>query len=218
MASQAGNVCAGPFGAFYDFYIQRPAVARRFFRAAWGIDASVLYSSMGPIGEVPDGSTIADVPCGSGVAFRALRPEQDVRYLAGDIDSSMLRRAERHARSQSLDQIEFLIADMTNLPFADAEVDLLVCFNGLHMLKEPQPAVDEFARCLKPGGRVIGTTFLMGGSRRARRFFERGSDRGRHGLPPDRGTLASLFETAGLTDVTIGAQPAFAAFDARRPS
>jgi len=218
MASGTGNVCAGPFGAVYDFYIQRPRLARLFGRIAWGIDFSILYSSMGPIGEAPDGSRIVDVPCGSGVAFRALRPEQDVRYLAADLDPTMLQRAERHARDRSLDQIEFLTADMTNLPFADAEVDLFVSFSGLHMLDEPRLAVEEFARCLKPGGRLIGTTFLMGGSRRARRFFKRGSSQGRHGLPPDREGLASWFEAAGLTEATIGPQPAFAAFDARKPA
>jgi ubiquinone/menaquinone biosynthesis C-methylase UbiE len=218
MAGRTGNVCAGPFGAFYDFYIQRPWLARLLGRVAWGIDFSVLYSSMEPIGEVPDGSRIADVPCGSGVAFRALSPKQEVSYLAGDLDPTMLQRAEHHARDRSLNQIEFLTADMTNLPFADAEVDLFLCFSGLHMLDQPQLAIEEFARCLKPGGRLIGTTFLMGGNRRARLFFKMGSRRGRHPLPPERGALADWFETAGLVEATIGPQPSFAAFNARKPA
>lgn len=78
------NVCAGPFGAFYDFYIERP----------W----------------------------------------QDVRYLAVDLSPKMLRRAERRARAQSLQQVELLEADITELPFADAEVDLLLSYSGTRCL------------------------------------------------------------------------------------
>jgi hypothetical protein len=42
MAEQVPNVCAGPFGSFYDFYIERPWLVRIIGRAIWGIDGSVL--------------------------------------------------------------------------------------------------------------------------------------------------------------------------------
>jgi ubiquinone/menaquinone biosynthesis C-methylase UbiE len=209
------NACAGPFGAFYDFYIERPWLVSLIGRAVWGMKGSVLYESMGPIREAAPGSTIADVPCGGGVAFRALRPAQDVRYLAGDLDPEMLRRAERRARSRSLEQVECVTADMIDLPFADSSVDLFLSYSGLHMIDEPQRAIEEIARCLKPGGRVIGTAFFAGGSWRARRIFEAGGRRG-HALPPDREQVASRLAAAGLADVEIGPEPTFAAFSARK--
>jgi SAM-dependent methyltransferase len=95
------NICAGPFGAFYDFYIERAWLMRWIGRAVWGIDASVLYASMEPISRVPGGATILDVPCGGGVAFRNLRPDQDVNYVAGDLSEKMLTRAQRRARARS---------------------------------------------------------------------------------------------------------------------
>ena len=151
MAEQAPNVCAGPFGAFYDFYIEHPWLMRIIGRAVWGIDASVLYESMAPISQVSAGATIVDVPCGGGVAFRALSPAQDVRYLAVDLSPKMLRRAERRARARSLKQVELLAADMTELPLADGEVDLFLSYSGLHVVPNPEVAVAEMARCLKPG-------------------------------------------------------------------
>src|ERR1035438_6328393 len=75
------NVCAGPFGAVYDFYIERDWLMRLIGRVVWGIDASVLYTSMEAIRRSGDGTTILDVPCGGGVALRALRPDQGVRYI-----------------------------------------------------------------------------------------------------------------------------------------
>jgi len=216
VAGHAPNVCAGPFGAFYDFYIERPRLVRILGWAIWGVDASVLYKSMDAIGRVAPGSTIADVPCGGGVAFRALQPGEDVRYLAGDLSPAMLRRAERRARGRSLDQIELLVADMTELPFANAEIDLFLSYNGLHMIDEPWRAIEEIARCLKPGGRLLGTTFLSDGSRRARWMFERGARRG-HALPPARAELAGWFAAAGLVEAALDDQPGFAFFGARRP-
>jgi ubiquinone/menaquinone biosynthesis C-methylase UbiE len=211
------NACAGPFGAFYDFYIERPWLVGLIGRVVWGIDGSVLYESLRPVREAAPGSTIADVPCGGGVAFRALRPEQNVRYLAGDLDPKMLRRAELRARARSLGQVECVTADMTELPFGDAEVDLFLSYSGLHMVSEPQRAIDEIARCLKPEGRVIGTSFFSGGSRRARWIFEAGARRG-HASPPDREQVADWLLAAGLTEPKLGGQPTFAAFSARKPA
>jgi ubiquinone/menaquinone biosynthesis C-methylase UbiE len=170
---------------------------------------------MEPVAQVPAGATIADVPCGGGVAFRALSPEQDVRYLALDLSPKMVRRAERRARARSLEQVELLVADITDLPLADEEVDLFLSYSGLHMVPDPQKAIAEIARCLKPGGRLIGTTFLSDASRRARALFRIGSYGG-HPLPPSREALGGWLDAAGFERPTIGPQPGFAAFGGRK--
>jgi ubiquinone/menaquinone biosynthesis C-methylase UbiE len=205
------NICAGPFGALYDFYIERPWLMGWIGRLVWGIDASVLYASMEPIAQVLDGQTILDVPCGGGVAFRALAPDRDVRYLAVDLSAKMLDRAERRAATRSLTQVELLAADMTALPFADGQADLVLSYSGLHMVHEPERAVEEIVRCLKPGGRLIGTTFLGDGSRRARALFGIGSRRG-HPRPPSREDLHRWLTGAGMVDPVIGPQRGFVAF------
>lgn len=211
------NVCAGPFGRFYDFYIERPRLMQLIGRTLWGIDSSVLYSSMAPIRRAAEGATIVDVPCGGGVAFRALEPDRRVRYIAGDLSPGMLRRAERRARARALDQVDFMVADMTQLPLADCEADLFLSFSGLHMVMDQKGAIDEITRCLKPGGELVGTTFLADGSRRARAIFRAGSYRG-HPLPPSRDDVRNWLESAGLEDVDLGTQRGFVAFAARRPA
>ncbi|HEX5713454.1 MAG TPA: class I SAM-dependent methyltransferase [Solirubrobacterales bacterium] len=180
-------------------------------RAIWGIDGSILYASMAPIREAAPGATIIDVPCGGGVALRALDPGQEVRYIAADIEPKMLRRAERRARARSLSQVEVVAADMTELPFAAGEADLFLSFSGLHMLAEPERAVSEIARCLRPGGRLVGTSFYSDCSRRARALFGLGSLTG-HPVPPHREDVRRWLAAAGFTEATIGPQPGFAAF------
>jgi hypothetical protein len=73
----------------------------------------------------------------------------------------------------------------------------------------------EMARCLRPGGELIGTTFLSDASRRARALFRAGSYQG-HPLPPRRADLRRWLEAAGFEGVTIGPQSGFAAFGGRK--
>jgi ubiquinone/menaquinone biosynthesis C-methylase UbiE len=104
---------------------------------------------------------------------------------------------------------------MTALPFADGEADLFLSYSGLHMIHQPELAVGEIARCLKPGGTVIGTTFLAEGSRRGQKLFELGCLRG-HSTPPTRENLSSWLTAAGISEVKIGPELGFAAFSGRK--
>jgi SAM-dependent methyltransferase len=106
------------------------------------------YASMEAIVRAGDGTTVLDVPCGGGVAFRALRPDQRVRYLAADISEAMLARARHRARERGLDQIEFVRADLCRLPFEDGVADLCVSYSGLHCVARPDVAVAELVRCM----------------------------------------------------------------------
>jgi SAM-dependent methyltransferase len=217
MAEQVPNSCAGRFGWLFVLFIERPRLVRAVGRLVWGVDASVLYSSMDAIGRVPAGATIADVPCGGGVALRAVDPEQHVRYLAADLSPEMLRRAGRRARARSLPQVELLVADMRELPFADGEIDLFLSYSGLHMVTDPAEAVAEIARCLKPGGRLVGTSFFSDCGRRARAIFAAGARRG-HPLPPSRADLLGWLATAGFDDPRIGPETGFAVFSGSKPA
>jgi ubiquinone/menaquinone biosynthesis C-methylase UbiE len=184
-------------------------------RLVWGVDIAVLYDSMETVRQVKGGATILDVPCGGGVAFRALRPNRDVRYVAVDLSERMLARARRRAAERSLVQIEFVRADMTALPFPDGQADLFLSYSGLHMLNDPELAVREIARCLKPGGRVLGTTFLSRGARRARALFAIGARRG-HAKPPSRSDVQNWLSAASFVDISIGPQAGFVAFEGRK--
>jgi ubiquinone/menaquinone biosynthesis C-methylase UbiE len=209
------NICAGPFGAVYDFYIERPWLMQLVGRAVWGIDARPLYAAMAPIAQLEAGETVIDVPCGGGVALRAVSPGQRIEYLAGDIDPAMVERTRRRAAERGLTQVRTGRADLEALPYEDASADLFACFSGLHMLADPARALGEIARCVKPGGEVIGTTFVLEGNTRQRVLFAAGARRG-HAEPPPREALIEMFEAAGMERVQIAPREGFAAFSGRR--
>jgi SAM-dependent methyltransferase len=149
-------------GGAYDFAVEHEWLARPAGLALWGTDTRVLYDSIRTIGELPEGSAVLDVPCGGGVALRGLRPGQRLRYVAADISTDMLDRARARAAALGRDDIEFVEADIERMPFEDNEFDLCLSFNGLHCLPDPPAAVREIARCVKPGGRLVGDSVVRG--------------------------------------------------------
>jgi ubiquinone/menaquinone biosynthesis C-methylase UbiE len=166
-AHQANNeLFAGPFGALYTLYMERPWLARIVARMAWRADIRPFYAGIGEIGERPAGAVILDAPCGAGVAFRGLRPEQDVRYIALDVSPDMLGRARKAAERRKLRQIEFVEGDATATGVPDGSVDLFLSYWGLHCFADPAAGVAEAARTLRPGGRLTGACFVDGKSLR----------------------------------------------------
>lgn len=165
-ATWAGRTAGRLGGAVYDFAVERERLARPAARLLWGSDAGLLFDSIRTIGMLPAGSAVLDVPCGGGVAFRGLRPDQGIRYVAADISPAMLDRARLRARREGLGWVEFVPADVERMPFDDGEFDVCVTFNGLHCLPDPAAAVWEMARCLRAGGRLIGDTVIRGAGRR----------------------------------------------------
>jgi ubiquinone/menaquinone biosynthesis C-methylase UbiE len=160
------------------------------------------------------GVSIAEVPCGRGTALRALRRGQDVRYLACDEDSRMLARARRRARRRSLTHTEFHRAQLTNLPFADGEFDVFLCYGPV--VEDGPAALAEIARCLRPGGRLIGAAFFSDIPRRGSWLFRLGARRG-NPLPPGREHMYAWMRQAGLVEGTLGPDYGFAGFWARKP-
>jgi ubiquinone/menaquinone biosynthesis C-methylase UbiE len=184
--------------------------------ALWGVELSGLYDSIdATLSGLGGGATVIDTPCGGGVAFRVLRPDQEVRYIAADLSEKMLARARRRAGQRSLEQVEFVLADMLALPFADGQADLFISYSGLHMVHEPKRAIEEIVRCLKPGGELVGTTFLREGSRRQRMLFGIGHRQG-HALPPRRCDLRRWLLEAGIESPEIRPERGFAVFGGRK--
>jgi SAM-dependent methyltransferase len=198
------RVFASPFGAVYDFYIRRERFSQLIARFAWHSDVRPFYASMAAIPAVPDGCTIVDAPCGSGVALRALRPGQRRRYLGYDLSPEMLRRASRRAEKLGLNQVELVEADAESLPLEDGSAHLFLSYFGLHCLPDPAAALREAARCLRPDGRLVGSTIVLG---------TRPLDRLR--VRPGAGAYGPLGTEADLRGWLTGAGMAKVALDVR---
>jgi SAM-dependent methyltransferase len=205
---------ASPFGVAFSAYMERPRLSRLIAKAFWGSDIRPYYESMAAAAQVPEGGTIVDCPCGAGPAFRGLDPSQTVRYLAIDLSPSMLRRARQRAEARSLTQIELVRADATEIPLPDDSADLLFSYWGLHCFEDPAAALHEAGRVLKPGGRLVGSTFVLGGRRlRGRLLVKPG--RGDFGNPGTAEETVRWLTEAGFANPGTQTSGSMLYFDAR---
>lgn len=99
---------------------------------------------------IPSGLTVADIGTGTG-GMLPLLSEFAEKIVAVDISQEMLRRAKARARALGLENVDFLKADLRDLPLEDASVDAAFATLVLHHATNPGAAIKEMARILRPG-------------------------------------------------------------------
>ncbi len=206
---------ASPFCAIYSAYMERPRLSSRISRLVWGGDTNPYYASMAAAAEVPNGGTVVDCPCGAGPALRAIPADRDVRYVGVDLSPAMLRRARERAVARGLANAEFVEADATAIPLPSASAELLLSYWGLHCFAEPRAATIELARVLKPGGRLVGSSFVRGRDSLRQRLLIRPhtGDFGPLGTQPE---IESWLDEAGLNLTSAKRSGPLLFFDARK--
>jgi ubiquinone/menaquinone biosynthesis C-methylase UbiE len=104
------------------------------------------------------GDRVLDVACGAGALVVAVAPRVD-RAVGVDLSEGMLRIARSRvlapADARRPANVEFLQGPSDALPFDDAAFTALVCTTALHHFPDPQRSIDEMARVLAPGGRLV---------------------------------------------------------------
>ncbi|NYI45696.1 ubiquinone/menaquinone biosynthesis C-methylase UbiE [Nocardioides aromaticivorans] len=138
---------------------QQQAVAAHYDARAATYDASGMHRDLAALvaERAPDlgDGLVVDVATGTGLVLRAIatrRPE--ARLVGVDLSPGMLAVART-----ALPRAQFVQADAAALPVAGESVDLMTCVTALHLLAEPELAFDEWARVLRPGGRLVTATF-----------------------------------------------------------
>lgn len=101
---------------------------------------------------LPADWTVADLACGSGVTAGLLAPA--VRTVIG-VDSSpeMLRAAKR--RNRNAKNVEFREGDLRRLPIDSHSCDAAILLLALTHVEDPQQAIAEARRILRPDGRLV---------------------------------------------------------------
>lgn len=109
---------------------------------------------------VAQGQAVLDVACGTGdLTFAFARRSKAGRVVGLDFTPEMLAVAERKLAKHRDDRVEFVQGDAQALPFEDASFDVVSIAFGIRNVQDPAKAVGEFARVLRPGGRLVVLEF-----------------------------------------------------------
>lgn len=100
---------------------------------------------------------ILDVATGTGdLALAMARTIPGVQVLGIDLSEKMLAEAARKAAARGLDERVILApGDAERLELSDASVDVVTSAFGVRNFGDLEKGLREFARVLKPGGKVV---------------------------------------------------------------
>ena len=103
----------------------------------------------------PD-DVVLDMACGTGDLSEAFAATEAREVVGGDFTPEMLDHARRKAtRLPEGRRPRYQHADAMKLDFDDATFDVVSIAFGIRNVSDPGVAIKEFARVLKPGGRLV---------------------------------------------------------------
>ncbi len=118
------------------------------------------------------GGRVLEVGVGTGISLPLYSPH--LRIFGTDISEAMLNKAKQRVAQAHLKNIEGLaVMDAEKLEFPDNSFDVVMAQYVVTAVPNPEAALDEFARVLRPGGELIILTRVSADDG-MRRFIEQG--------------------------------------------
>ena len=116
------------------------------------------------------GGRVLEVGVGTGISLPLYAPH--LRIFGTDISELMLEKAKKRVDELGLKNVEGLaVMDAENLEFPDDSFDVVMAQYVVTAVPNPEKALDEFARVLRPGGELIILTRVSADAG-MRRFIE----------------------------------------------
>jgi SAM-dependent methyltransferase len=187
---------------------------------SWEAWDALITAQLSPVGAAmierlgiaPDQQHL-DVAAGTGepgLSIARLAPEGHV--VLTDLAPEMLAVAVRRAGAQGIPSVETAACSADELPFGDAVFDSVSVRFGYMFFPDPAAATAEFARVLRPGGRICSSVWVEPEQNPWTTILMRAIGTEVVVAPPDPdapsmfrfaapGRISALYEAAGLHDV-----------------
>ncbi len=155
-----------------------------------------------------EGRAFIDLGCGLGFDVERLAKKTSAKIVGLDTSYELLKEAQRRADGPGITNVEYVLADARLSCFKDGQFDGARADRTLQHLKRPELVIEEMARVVRSGGRVVcaepdwGTFFVddddAGAVQEVCREWTKSIKN-----PFIGRELPRLMKSAGLTDIKI---------------
>jgi ubiquinone/menaquinone biosynthesis C-methylase UbiE len=111
---------------------------------------------------IQPGMTVLEVGPGNGryTVETARRVGETGKVIAIDIKPRMIERVTRRAQEEGISNLEARVANVHDLPFGDETFDEIYMITVINAISQPERALREFYRILKPSGMLAFSKLL----------------------------------------------------------
>ncbi len=134
----------------------RQAMQQTWSKGDFSVVATIVMPTAEELAEalgILPGERVLDVACGSGNGAIAAARRAWGNTVGSDFVPELLERGRERAAAEGL-EIEFVEGDVVELPFGDAEFDVVMSIFGAMFAPEHEKTASELMRVCKPGGRI----------------------------------------------------------------
>ena len=126
------------------------------YDSLWQAQLAAAHTALLALASPAAGERVLDIACGTGlVSFAAARAVGPSGHVLGvDLSERMIDAAEHRPTQPGLSNCSFSRMDAERLALPDASFDVVLCALGLMYMPDPEQALREMRRVLRPGGRL----------------------------------------------------------------